>query len=318
MGIPGPTVVISGPSAKPYAGLIKDRFPDLRVLQAPDASSLEEHIGEAEVLLAFQFPVEIFDKAPKLRWFQSTGAGVDSLFPIRDRLGHITVTNARGIHGEVIADYVMGAVTLFHWDFRGFLHDQANKSWKPRPVLPLAEKTIGVIGLGSIGATIARRAKRAGMTVLGSKRDVTVPVEGVDELFAPDAMADMLPRCGFVVIALPATPDTVGFLGPAEIACIRPDAYLINIARGSVIVEGELIKALQKGGIAGAMLDVFEQEPLPPTSPLWTMPNVVVTPHSAGYPANYESRAFSVFAENLKRYMAGQELMNIVDLKRGY
>lgn len=312
-----PTVVITGESAK-YAELVKDHFPDLRVFHASDASSLEEHIAEAEVLLAFRFPVEVFDKASKLRWFQSTGAGVDSLFPIRDRVGHITVTNARGIHGEVIADYVMGAVTMFQWDFRGFLHDQANKRWKPRPVSPLADKTIGVVGLGSIGATIARRAKSAGMTVLGSKRDVTVPVNGVDELFAPDAMADMLPRCDFVVLALPATPDTVGFLGPAEIACIRPDAYLINIARGSVVVEGELIKALQRGAIAGAMLDVFEQEPLPPTSPLWTMPNVIVTPHSAGYPANYEARAFSVFADNLRRYMGGQELMNIVDLKRGY
>ncbi|TGP17977.1 NAD(P)-dependent oxidoreductase, partial [Mesorhizobium sp. M1D.F.Ca.ET.234.01.1.1] len=108
-----------------------------------------------------------------LRWFQSTGAGVDSLFPIRDRIGHITVTNARGIHGEVIADYVMAAVTMLHWDFRGFLHDQANKRWRPRPVSPLSDKTIGVVGLGSIGATIARRVKSAGMIVLGSKRDVT-------------------------------------------------------------------------------------------------------------------------------------------------
>ncbi|TGS56609.1 D-2-hydroxyacid dehydrogenase, partial [Mesorhizobium sp. M3A.F.Ca.ET.201.01.1.1] len=117
-------------------------------------------------------------------------------------------TNARGIHGEVIADYVMAAVTMLHWDFRGFLHDQANKRWRPRPVSPLSDKTIGVVGLGSIGATIARRAKSAGMIVLGSKRDVTVPVDGVDELFAPDGMVDMLPRCDFVVLALPATPDT--------------------------------------------------------------------------------------------------------------
>ncbi|TIU61925.1 MAG: D-2-hydroxyacid dehydrogenase, partial [Mesorhizobium sp.] len=183
----GPIVVISHASAKTYAELIKGRFPDLRVVQAPDASSLEKHIGEAEVLLTFRFPVEVFDRASKLRWIQFTGAGVDSLFSIRDRISHITVTNARGIHGEVITDYVMAAVTMLHWNFRSLLGDQVNKRWNPRTVSPLAEKTIGVVGLGSIGAVIARRAKSAGMTVLGSKRDVTVNADGVDELFGRDA-----------------------------------------------------------------------------------------------------------------------------------
>ncbi|OWO89559.1 hydroxyacid dehydrogenase [Rhizobium esperanzae] len=313
-----PTIVISHPSAEIYAGLIESRFPDVRVLQASDASSLERYIAEAEILLTYRFPVEVLDKATKLRWVQFTGAGVDSLFPIRDRVNHITVTNARGIHGEVIADYVMAGVTFLHWNFRSLLEEQIKKSWKPRPISPLTEKTIGIIGLGSIGATIARRAKSTGMTVLGSKRDISVKVDGVDELFAPQATAEMLPRCDFVVLALPATSDTLGLFGPAEIAGMRPDAYLINIARGSVVVEAELIKALQNEGIAGAMLDVFEQEPLPPTNPLWTLPNVIVTPHMAGNPANYESRAFSVFAENLTRLMEGQGLKNIVDLQRGY
>lgn len=136
------------------------------------------------------------------------------------------VTNARGIHGDVIADHVMAGVTMLHWDFRRFLREQNDRQWSPRFVAPLAEKTLGVVGLGSIGATIARRAKSAGMTVVGSKRDISLPVEGVDRLFASDALEDLLPLCDFVVLALPGTPETAGAIEAAEIGLIRPHAFL--------------------------------------------------------------------------------------------
>ncbi|MGY8638504.1 D-2-hydroxyacid dehydrogenase [Bradyrhizobium sp. 14AA] len=312
------TVLLNNPSAEAYARLIGERFPQVRTIVAPDSSRLKQHIGEADVLLAFHFPVEVFEHAKKLRWFQSTGAGVDSIAPIRDQVGHITVTNARGIHGEIITDFVMAGATMLHWDFPRFLGEQAERKWNPRYVAPLAEKTLGVVGLGSIGATIARRAKSAGMTVVGSKRDISVPVEGVDQLFASDALHDLLPLCDFVVLALPATADTVGLIGAAEIARMKSGAFLINIARGSVVDEAELVKALQAGRIAGAMLDVFEREPLPQDSPLWAMPNVIVTPHVAGSPTNYAERVFGIFADNIERFMKGQPLKNVVDLARGY
>ncbi|MCK1592103.1 D-2-hydroxyacid dehydrogenase [Bradyrhizobium sp. 169] len=315
---PALTIVLNHPAAESYADLIGVRFPHVRALVATDADRLERYIGEADALLAFHFPVEVFDKAKKLRWFQCTGAGVDSMFPIRDRAGHIKVTNARGIHADIIADYVMVGVTMLHWDFPRLLREQAGRKWHPRYLAPLADKTLGVIGLGSIGATIARRAKSAGMTVVGSKRDTSVPVEGVDRLFASDALADLLPLCDFVVLALPATQDTVRLIGPSEIARIRPGAFLINIARGNVVVEDALIKALQTGAIAGAMLDVFEREPLPEDSPLWDMPNVIATPHMAGSPTNYTERVFSIFADNIERFLNGKPLKNVVDLARGY
>ncbi|MER8747477.1 D-2-hydroxyacid dehydrogenase [Mesorhizobium sp. M1004] len=314
----GLTIVINHPAAEHYVQLIRERFPQVRALAAPDSDRLEWHIGEADALLAFRFPVEVFDKAKKLRWFQCTGAGIDSIFPIRERVGHLKVTNARGIHGDVIADYVMAGVTMLHWDFRRFLQEQKDRQWNPRFIAPLADKTLGVVGLGAIGGTIARRAKSAGMTVVGSKRDVSVPIDGVDRLFPSGALEEMLPLCDFVVLALPAKPDTVGFIGAADIARIRPHAFLINIARGSVIVEAELIKALQSRAIAGAMLDVFEREPLPQESPLWDMPNVIATPHVAGSPTNYTERVFSIFADNLDRFLKGQALTNVVDLSRGY
>ncbi|WP_456725298.1 NAD(P)-dependent oxidoreductase [Bradyrhizobium sp. USDA 4350] len=151
-----------------------------------------------------------------------------------------------------------------------------------------------------------------------SKRDTSVPIEGVDELFASDAFNDLLPLCDFVVLALPSTAETVGLIGAREIARMRRDAFLINIARGNIVVEAELIKALHAGAIAGAMLDVFEQEPLPPDSPLWDMPNVIVTPHVAGNPTNYLERAFEILSDNIERFLNGQALNNVVDIGRGY
>lgn len=312
------TIVLNSPFAEAYAGLIRERFPQVCTIVAPDLDRLARHIGEADVLLASSFPVELIDKAKKLRWFQSTAAGIDSMLPIRDRVGHLTVTNARGIHGQIIADFVMAGVTMLQWDFRGFLREQAERKWNPRYVAPLAEKTLGVVGLGSIGNTIALRAKSAGMTVIGSKRNVSMPVEGVDRLFSSDALGDLLPLCDFVVLAVPSTQDTVGLIGAAELAQIRPHAFLINIARGNIVVERELIKALQTGTIAGAMLDVFEREPLPHDSPLWDMPNVIATPHVAGSPINFTERMFSIFGDNIECFLNGQPLKNIVDLSRGY
>ncbi|WP_245474022.1 D-2-hydroxyacid dehydrogenase [Bradyrhizobium zhanjiangense] len=315
---PAITIVLHHPLADSYAQLIGERFPSVRAIVATDPDQLDRCIGEADALLASHFPVHVLDKAKKLRWFQSTAAGIDSLLPIRDKVGHITVTNTRGIHGQIIADFVMAGLTMLQWDFRRFLRAQAERKWIPRYIAPLAEKTLGVVGLGSIGKTIALRAKSAGMTVIGSKRDISVPVEGVDRLFGSDALEEMLPRCDFVVLALPSTQDTQGLIGAAELARMQPHAFLINIARGNVVVEAELIKALQTGAIAGAMLDVFEQEPLPDDSLLWDMPNVITTPHVAGSPSDFSERMFSILGGNIERFLDGRPLNNIVDVRRGY
>ncbi|MGY4408398.1 phosphoglycerate dehydrogenase-like enzyme [Bradyrhizobium sp. LB7.1] len=312
------TIVLHHSSAESYARLIGERFPQVRTILAPDLDQLEQCIGEADVLLASYFPVEMFHRATKLRWFQSTAAGIDSMLPIRDRIGCIKVTNARGIHGQIIADFVMVGVTMLQWNFLRLFRDQAERKWGPRPVPPLAEMTLGLVGLGSIGKIIALRAKSAGMTVLGAKRDVTTPINGVHRLFAPDALHEMLPLCDFVVLAVPSTPDTIGLIGAAQLARIQRHAFLINIARGNVVVQDDLINALQSGAIAGAMLDVFEREPLPDESALWDMPNVIVTPHVAGSPTNFTERMFSIFGDNIERFLSGEALTNLVDIARGY
>ncbi|MCA6119974.1 D-2-hydroxyacid dehydrogenase [Bradyrhizobium sp. WSM 1738] len=312
------TVLVNDAAADSYVALILQRFPEVRVLSAKDAVLLDRHIAEADILLGPRFPVDLLAKARRLRWFQCSNAGIDSVLPIRDRIGDIIVTNARGMHSEIIADFVIAAVTIMHWDFPRFIREQSRKKWHPREVAPLAERTLGIVGLGSIGAAIARRGKTIGMTVIGSKRDLTHPIAVVDRLFPPDGLAELLQLSDFVVLAVPHLPETDKLIGREQLRLMRRTAFLINIGRGSLIVERELIEELRAGTISGALLDVFEREPLPTDSPLWTMPNVIVTPHVAGNPSGYSTRVFEIFGDNLQRFLEKKPLRNVVDLMRGY
>ena len=312
------TVLIWDWAAEEYAEMLRKQFPQLRVLCASDAAALESYLAEADVLLASNFPAELFDRTRRLKWFHCTNVGVDSILTLRGRLDGLFVTNARGIQGELIADYVIGGMIMLHWDFPRFMREQVQKEWHPRSFAPLSERTLGVVGLGSIGAAIARRGKSAGMTVIGSKRDVTEPVDDVDRLFPPEGLGELLELSDFVVLAVPLVPETKRLIGREQLRRMRRTAFLINIARGAVVAENELIEVLQEGIIAGALLDVFEQEPLPSDSALWTLPNVVVTPHVAGWPSHYSSRVFEIFSDNLRRFLEKKPLRNVVDVQRGY
>lgn len=312
------TIFINHPSADHFRSMLEAKFPTMRVLVGHTQEAIDRFLPQADVMLAFKFPAADFSKAKKLRWYQSTAAGVDAAVAIRERLGDLIVTNARGIHGEMIADYVMAGITMLHWDFPDLLKQQQRRKWTRQFATPLSEHTVGIVGLGSIGSTIARRAKSAGMTVLGMKRETSRPINNVDQLFSPSDLDNMLPQCDFVVLAVPATPETVGLIAGPRLRKMRRSAYLVNIARGNVVVEKDLIEALESGTIAGAMLDVFETEPLPEVSPLWTMPKVIVTPHMSGTTADYASRVFKIFEDNLQRFIEERPLKNVVDLSRGY
>ncbi|MCK1402308.1 D-2-hydroxyacid dehydrogenase [Bradyrhizobium sp. 4] len=296
--------------------MIETRFPTVRVLVGRDATA-HGVLPQVDVLLAFDVPSEL-SNARKLRWFQCTAAGVDHLRTLRENAGDVVVTNTRGIHGEIIADYVIGGITMLHWNFPRLLKCQELRQWKPQRVKPLSAMTVGIVGLGSIGTSIARRAKSAGMTVIGSKRDVSYPVACVDQLFGASDLDAMLPQCDFVVMAVPATQETSGLMDRARFTNMRQSAYLLNIGRGNVLVEEHLIEALELGNIAGAMLDVFEAEPLPCESPLWTMPNVIATPHISAASTSDGQFIFEVFADNLQRFLEGKALRNVIDLRRGY
>jgi phosphoglycerate dehydrogenase-like enzyme len=300
-----------------YRTLLTERFPDLEVVAGADDAVLERHLADAEMVLAWRFPVEALGRARRLRWIQLTSAGADHILSARPDLGDIVLTNTRGIHADLMADYVVGMMVALQWGFPRLLRQQQAREWRQQYTEPLAGKRLGVVGVGAIGGEIARRGAAMGMTVLGMQR-APRPMTPIARMFGPDELGAMLAECDVVVLVVPATPATHRMVGERELRRMPRTAYLINIARGSVVDEGALVRALSEGWIAGAALDVFETEPLPPTSPLWSMDNVIVTPHISGEPDDYPRRAMSVVEENIRRWRAGRPLLNVVDPARGY
>ena len=276
------------------------------------------------------------EAAPRLRWVQGHFAGVDQ-FLEHPLLRSVTLTTSSGIHAPAMAEYALMMTLAFAHHLPRMIEYQRRAKWPQQRwalFVPqeLRDATIGLVGYGSIGREMARLARAFGMRVLALKRQVDQVVddgwhlpnagdaagEFVDQLFAPDQLHAMLAECDYVVIAAPLTPETRGLLGVEEFQAMKRQAVVINVARGGVIDEAALIDALRAQVIGGAALDVFEQEPLSDDSPLWHMPNVILSPHVSGFTPHYDERAMALFAENLRRYVAGEPLLNVVDVQRGY
>lgn len=295
--------------------------------------ALEERVG---ILYTFYLPVDL-SRAPKLKWVQMHAAGVDHLLDHPIMKNDILLTTASGIHATTIAEYVFASILAFNRRMPRMLYYQSRREWPKgrwnlfaRP--ELRDSTLGIVGYGSIGREVGRIACCLGMRVVASKRSVsqmrdvgyvaqgTGDREGTlsDEVFPPERLSEMLSLCDYVVIAVPLTPETKKLIGEAELQAMKPNAYLVNISRGDTVDEAALIKALQEGWIAGAGLDVFEEEPLPSDSPLYGLENVILSPHVAGFTLRYDERASDLFAENLRRYLAGEPLLNLVDKAKGY
>jgi len=310
-----PQVLIFHREAESYAAELRARVANLDLLATSDEAEFRRALPRADVVLAFQFPLDALPTATRLRWIQITSAGTEFLEPMHDRLGHLVVTNARGLHAAPIADYVMAALPMLFSDFPAYFRNQQARTWQRRAVVPLEGKTLGIVGLGAIGQEIARRAGRSGMNVLGVRHS-GAPAPHVAEVYRPDALQAFLPRCDVVVLVVPDTSRTRAMIGAAELAAMKRSAFLINVGRGSAIDEPALVEALTGNVIAGACLDVFAVEPLPPTSPLWTLPNVIVTPHIAGMRDDYAARLADIMADNLGRFVRREPLRNLVDLSR--
>jgi phosphoglycerate dehydrogenase-like enzyme len=312
-----PPILIFHPQAERYRELLGERDPEASAVAVTDEAAFRRALPQAEILVAQRFPAEILLEPHCLRWVQVTAAGVEFLAPVAGRTGDLLVTNARGVHRAIIADYAFAAMLALQWDLPGLQRDQAARRWKPRRTRALDGRTVGIVGLGAIGQEIARRAVAFGMEVLAVRRSSVADVN-VEMVFPPDALHECLARSDFVVLAVPATGETGLLMDRAAIAAMKPGAFLVNVARGSVVDEPALAEALAEGRLAGACLDVFAEEPLPPESPLWTFSNVIVTPHMAGAAADYEERFTDIFVDNLGRYARGEPLRNLVDLARGY
>jgi glyoxylate/hydroxypyruvate reductase A len=279
-----------------------------------------EMLGRAEVV--FDFPSghvrDLVAVAPRLRWLQSTSAGIGQMVK---RVGldgsDITFTTASGVHARPLADFCLMAMLMFAKDYVRMDRDKKAKQWERYCGEELTGKTLAIIGLGRIGHEVARHGKRMDMRVIGMRRS-DARVDGIERLFGRDELQAMLREADFLVLAAPHTPETDGIVGEAELAAMKSSAVLINIGRGALVDEPALIRALQQERLAGAALDVFANEPPPEDSPLWDMPNVIVSPHSASTVTQENARITEIFCDNLRRYLSGEPLRNVLDKNKLY
>ncbi len=289
---------------------------------------LSASLPEAEILCAFNVPENWPELAPHLRWLQYPGAGIDGLRPsgLLDQQDRVQITTASGIHATTISEYVFGSILMFNWNWPQMVRLQdghvwaKSSGWYNLGGRELDGATLGVVGVGSIGRRIAQLGRAFGMRVLGMRRSSAQGEADPDlaQSYPREHLQEMLGQCDYVVLCVPLTPDTEHLIGEAELRAMKKDSYLVNIARGHVIDEQALVRALREGWIGGAGLDVAEVEPLPSNSPLYGMPNVIITPHVAGLSTHYDQRLAQLFAENLRRYRAGEPLLNRYDPARGY
>lgn len=308
------TVLLYHPDeAGEYAKLVRAPKGAIRLHLASNREEAALLIAEAEILYAWGFPVDLLRHARRLRWVQVMGAGVDRFLeaPLPPE---VKLTRA-AVFGPWMAEYTLGWLLWVTLRMEAVRQAQAARRWAPFNADRLGGRTLGILGAGSIGRAIARAAKGFGMRVTGVNRSGK-PVAGVDRIYRRSALRALLREADVVVLVLPLTPKTRGIIGEAELRAMKPSAWLVNIGRGALVDEAALLRALQERWIAGAILDVFAREPLPPEHPLWGLPNVVVTPHIAG-PSDPAEIA-PIFNENLRRYLAGRQLLGLVDRRRGY
>lgn len=285
-------------------------------------------LQEAEIICSYWMPNNWRQLAPRLRWLQCSGAGVDGLLPtgILDADSSVIVTTATGIHATTISEYVFASILMFNRNWPEMVHLQdrhiwpRSASWYNLGARELTDQTLGIIGLGSIGRRVAQLGRAFGMRVLATRRTVNDGAKDidVDQLYPMEQLQELLRPSDYIVLAVPLTQETEKLIGEAELRVMQPHAYLVNVARGRVIDEAALIRALQERWIAGAGLDVTEEEPLPAHSPLYSMPNVILTPHISGLSISYDKRLTALFADNLQRYRNGQPLRNLYEPERGY
>jgi phosphoglycerate dehydrogenase-like enzyme len=283
-------------------------------------------LADAQVLVAQRISDEQLAAAPELRWFASWAAGLDTVARPSVLARHLVLTNASGVHGPGIAEQALAMMLMFTRELPRFVRAQLARTWdRPsstaRGLDELTGKTLAIIGLGRLGDALAERARPFGMHILGVKRDPSFRHDAkatVDEVHGFDQLDAVLARAHHVVLLVPLTRDTRHLVDGPRLSRMRKDAYLYNFARGPVVDEAALVRALTDGTIAGAGLDVFEEEPLPPTSPLWALPNVILTPHTAGLTPHYFARVAALLATNVGHWLAGTPLVNVFDPSRGY
>jgi glyoxylate/hydroxypyruvate reductase len=273
-------------------------------------------LARADALLAWRPPARLAARAPRLRWIQSLTGGCEQwLGP--DVPADVTLTCARGTHRVQMSEHILAALFLCSKDLAAIVLDQAERRWRRRVNPTLAGATLGILGLGAIGAEVARLASLLGMRVIGTKREPTA-MAGVEHVYAPAETARVLAESDFVLLLLPSTAGTRGIVNKTTLAGMKPGAFLLNFGRGDLVVDADLVSAVRERRIAGAVLDVFVVEPLSSQHPFWTTPGIVVLPHIGGLHPHRDALVAELWRDNLARFLGGRPLLQVVDRARGY
>jgi phosphoglycerate dehydrogenase-like enzyme len=298
-----------------FRAMLEGRFPALRFTFAGTPESVAPALaaGNPDAVFSIKqasFPAEAHRPAaayPSVRWVQVGGSGYDHFLPWPRR--DIKVSNCAGVLAPFLAETVIAGILTLNGNFPRYAEQQRQALWRPLAFRPLAGRTLLVVGLGAIGGHVARYAKAFGMTVLAIRRRGGAH-PSVDEMHPPEALPELVARADVISLHVRLSEETRGMIGEPVFERCKPGAILVNTARGAVVDEAALIAALKSGRLAGAYLDVFEREPLPPTSPLWRLPNVLITPHASDNVVDWPLRLASFFADNLERWNAGETLLN--------
>jgi phosphoglycerate dehydrogenase-like enzyme len=303
---------------------IASELPDAEVIDGRAESSRRAAIADADILFSTRITSDEFRSAPRLRWIHTSAVGVDGLLVEGVAGSRVVITNARGVHADAIAEHAVALVLALRRGLHVASARQAAGVWAQvelsrRVVRRLRGASLVVVGLGQIGSRVAAMAAGLGMSVTGVRRHLATPAPpGVERVLSAGQLHEALPTADAVVLAVPRTGETSALFGASEIALLPASAVIVNVARGGLIDEGALAGALRSGRLAGAGLDAFAEEPLPPASPWWTMPNTLVTPHTAAFDGDYWTPVVDLFLENVARFRRGEPLRNVIDPQRGY
>lgn len=308
-----------------FAERLRTKFPSLDIVHLPDYKRVDAEIVDAEIAVTWSVRPEQIKSAKKLRWIHSPAAAVHQLIFPELVESSIVLTNAREVHGPVVAEHVIAQVFALAKKIPDAVRLQEKHEWGQQRMwdaLPhvreVAGATIGLVGLGSIGRAVAKSAKALGMRVLAVREHPEKGSDGADAVFGPEQIDDVFRQADYIVLATPVTGNTKAIANAERLALMNPGACLINVGRGPLVDESALAAALCEKKIGGAALDVFPKEPLAADSPLWDLPNLLITPHTAALTDKLWERHYALFAENLRRYLNHQPLLAVVDKRKGY
>jgi phosphoglycerate dehydrogenase-like enzyme len=276
-----------------------------------------EQLARAEALMAYTVPPGLLSAMPKLRWVQAMTAGVEGWLALPDLPRAVTLTCARGTHREAMPENIIGALLFVAKPYAQALENQKQRKWVQKPAQPLTGRTLGILGLGAIGQDVARIAAALGLRVIGTRRRPQA-MAGVAEVLPPERTPEVLAQSDFVLLLLPSTPQTDNIIDAERLALMKPSAWLLNFGRGQLIVDDDLVAAAKAKQIAGAVLDVYRQEPLPAEHPFWGTEGIIVLPHIGGPHPERDKFVARLLVDNLARFLDGKPLREVVDREAGY